>query len=165
MRIPVRSNLPHLFSHAKVLRLTLPLTEMSIRNLPGGKGRPGRKADLSAICESFVCKIWEPQYLTTVQAFTACYRDSFGLLVLSVAETMQLRTIYRLVNRTIHWKGRDGNYRGLMWGTASPFVCITEANHENEIPGQQATEQRTRRTTKIRSSDATHSTGPYALLR
>jgi hypothetical protein len=31
---------------------TQPLTEMSIRNLPGGKGRPTRKADnLTAIYE------------------------------------------------------------------------------------------------------------------
>jgi hypothetical protein len=35
-----------------VLGLTQPLTEMSTRNLPGGKGRPVRKADnLTAICE------------------------------------------------------------------------------------------------------------------
>jgi hypothetical protein len=33
------------------LGLTWPLTEMSTRNLPGGKGWPGRKADLTAICE------------------------------------------------------------------------------------------------------------------
>jgi hypothetical protein len=33
---------------------TQPLTEMSIRNLPGGEGRPARKADeLTAICEPF----------------------------------------------------------------------------------------------------------------
>jgi hypothetical protein len=32
-----------------------PLTEMSTRNLPGGKGRPARKADnLTAICEPIV---------------------------------------------------------------------------------------------------------------
>jgi hypothetical protein len=32
-----------------------PLTEMSTRNLPGGKGRPARKADnLIAICELIV---------------------------------------------------------------------------------------------------------------
>jgi hypothetical protein len=32
-----------------------PLTEMSIRNLPGGKERPARKADnLTAICEMTV---------------------------------------------------------------------------------------------------------------
>jgi hypothetical protein len=34
---------------------TQPLTEMSIRNLPGGKARPARKADnLTAICEPIV---------------------------------------------------------------------------------------------------------------
>jgi hypothetical protein len=34
------------------LRSTHPLTEMSTRNLSGGKGRPARKADnLTAICE------------------------------------------------------------------------------------------------------------------
>jgi hypothetical protein len=39
------------------LRLTQPLTEMSTRNLPGGKGRPSRKADnLTAICEPIVLK-------------------------------------------------------------------------------------------------------------
>jgi hypothetical protein len=38
-----------------VLGSTQPLTEMSIRNLPGGKGRPARKADkLTAICEPTV---------------------------------------------------------------------------------------------------------------
>jgi hypothetical protein len=30
---------------------TQPLTEMSTRNVPGGKGRPVRKADLTATCE------------------------------------------------------------------------------------------------------------------
>jgi hypothetical protein len=39
------------------LESTQPLTEMSIRNLPGGKGRPVRKADnLTAICEPSVCR-------------------------------------------------------------------------------------------------------------
>jgi hypothetical protein len=34
---------------------TQPLAEMSTRNLPGGKGRPARKADnLTAICEPIV---------------------------------------------------------------------------------------------------------------
>jgi hypothetical protein len=39
------------------------LTEMSALDLPEGKGRPARKADLTAICEPIVS--------------TACYRDSF----------------------------------------------------------------------------------------
>jgi hypothetical protein len=37
------------------LELTLPLTEMSTSNLPGGKERPVRNADnLTAICEPIV---------------------------------------------------------------------------------------------------------------
>jgi hypothetical protein len=32
------------------LESTQPLTEMKTRNLPGGKGRPARKAHLTAIC-------------------------------------------------------------------------------------------------------------------
>jgi hypothetical protein len=44
-----------------VLGSTQPLTEMSTRNLPGGKGRPARRADnLSAICEPIVKKMWVP---------------------------------------------------------------------------------------------------------
>jgi hypothetical protein len=37
---------------------TQPLTEMSTRNFPGGKGRPALKADnLTAICEPIVYKM------------------------------------------------------------------------------------------------------------
>jgi hypothetical protein len=43
-------NLPNPFSRTVALGLTQPLTEVSTRNLPGGKGRPARKADnLAAI--------------------------------------------------------------------------------------------------------------------
>jgi hypothetical protein len=37
-----------------ILGSTQPLTEMSTRNLPGGKGWPARKADLTATCEPIV---------------------------------------------------------------------------------------------------------------
>jgi hypothetical protein len=38
-----------------VLRSTQPLTEMSTRTLPGGKGQPASKADnLTVICEGSV---------------------------------------------------------------------------------------------------------------
>jgi hypothetical protein len=58
------------------LGLTQPLPEMSTKNLPGGKGQLAREADnLTAISEPIVYKMWEPQHLTTVWAFTACYRD------------------------------------------------------------------------------------------
>jgi hypothetical protein len=46
---------------------TQPLTEMSTRNLPGGKRRPVHKAD----------KMWQPRRLTTLWASTVCYRDSY----------------------------------------------------------------------------------------
>jgi hypothetical protein len=65
--------------------LTQPLTEMSIRNIPGGKGRPTREADnLTVICEPTVKKLWEPRPLITLWAFTSCYRDSFTLLLLPI---------------------------------------------------------------------------------
>jgi hypothetical protein len=52
------------------LASTQPLTEMSTRNIPGGKERRACKADnLTASCE--------PRRLTARWAFTACYSDSF----------------------------------------------------------------------------------------
>jgi hypothetical protein len=64
----------------KTLRPTQPLTEMST-----SKGRPTRKADnLTAICEPIVYKMWEPRRLTTLWAFTACYRDSFTFLQIEI---------------------------------------------------------------------------------
>jgi hypothetical protein len=57
---------------------TQPLTQMNARNLPGSKERPARKTDnLTAICESTVKKMLEPRHLTTLWAFTACYRHTF----------------------------------------------------------------------------------------
>jgi hypothetical protein len=48
-------NCPNPSSRNMALGSTQPLREMSIRNLPGGKGRPRRKADkLTAICEPTV---------------------------------------------------------------------------------------------------------------
>jgi hypothetical protein len=61
-----------------VLGSSQPLTEMSTRNLPVGKGQPARKADnLPAVCEPIIKKMWEPQHLKTLWASTACYRDTF----------------------------------------------------------------------------------------
>jgi hypothetical protein len=46
---------------------TQPLTEMSTRNLPGGKRRLPRKADnLTAICEPIVQKMWKPHNLLSL---------------------------------------------------------------------------------------------------
>jgi hypothetical protein len=41
-----------------------PLTEMSTRNPPVGKGRSAREADnLTAFCEPIVQEMWEPRRL------------------------------------------------------------------------------------------------------
>jgi hypothetical protein len=48
-------NLPNSSRRTMALGSTQPLTEMSTRNLPGGKKRPARKADnLTTICEPIV---------------------------------------------------------------------------------------------------------------
>jgi hypothetical protein len=57
IQFPMRSlnffNLPNLSSQTIDLGSTQPLTEMSTRKLPGGKGRPARKPDiLTTICVS-----------------------------------------------------------------------------------------------------------------
>jgi hypothetical protein len=50
-------NLPNPSSRTIALGLGQPLTEMSTRNLPGGKMRPPHRADiLAAICEPNVLK-------------------------------------------------------------------------------------------------------------
>jgi hypothetical protein len=71
-------NLPNPYSRIVALGSTQPLTEMSTRNFPGGKGRLVHKADnFTAICEPTVWKTWEPWRLTTLWAPTACYRNNF----------------------------------------------------------------------------------------
>jgi hypothetical protein len=65
----------------------LPLTEMSTRNLRGGKKRPARKADsFTAICEPIVEKMWEPRRLTTVKRLSHLYQNSnYGRVLLNMA--------------------------------------------------------------------------------
>jgi hypothetical protein len=59
-RFPMRSldfffNLPNSSSRTVALGSTQPVTEMSSRNLPGGKGRPAHKVEnLTAICEPII---------------------------------------------------------------------------------------------------------------
>jgi hypothetical protein len=73
-------NLPKPSSRTMALGSTQPLTEMSTRNIPGGKGWPAHKADnLTTICEPTVYKMWEPQHLTALWVSTAHYRDTFTL--------------------------------------------------------------------------------------
>jgi hypothetical protein len=77
VRFPIRFfNWSNPSSRIIVLGSTQPLTEMSTRNLPTGKGRSATKTDdFNAICEP--TKMWEPRRLTTLWAFTACYSFTF----------------------------------------------------------------------------------------
>jgi hypothetical protein len=52
-----------------LLGSTLPLTDISTRNHAGFKGMPACKADLSAICERVVEKMWENRH----RYFAVCF--------------------------------------------------------------------------------------------
>jgi hypothetical protein len=54
-------NSPNPSYRTMALGSTQLVTEMSTRDLPGGKGQPARKVDgLTAICEPVIQKMWEP---------------------------------------------------------------------------------------------------------
>jgi hypothetical protein len=97
---------------------TQPLTEVSTSNIPGGKGRPARGADnLTAICEPIVSKMWEPQRLTTLRAFTAFYRASFTFYVnlrivwnLSEVPCNVLNVKIKNNDHSSTWISESGNY-------------------------------------------------------
>jgi hypothetical protein len=81
-------SLPNSSSRTMALGSTQLLTEMSTRNIHGGKGRPARKADnFTAICEPTVYKMWEPQHLTALWVSTARYRDTFTFYSSEVTST------------------------------------------------------------------------------
>jgi hypothetical protein len=103
-------NWPNPSSRTMALGSTQPLTEMSTRNLPGGKGRPARKADnLTAICEPIVQKLWEPRRFTVLWAVTVCYRDSIFYLEGCMRKGRRL--------------GRGRLQRGY-WGKPTPHLVL-----------------------------------------
>jgi hypothetical protein len=70
-------NLPNSSSRNMALGSTQTPTEMSTRNLPGG-----RRVRLTTLPSSMIRlsrEMWEPRRLTALWAFTVCYRDNFTL--------------------------------------------------------------------------------------
>jgi hypothetical protein len=83
---------------------TQPLTEMSTRNLPGGKGWPACGSDnLTFICEPIVYKMWEPRCLTTLWAFTACYRIAFTCICYNSVCHQSRKKSFSLCMLTFFW--------------------------------------------------------------
>jgi hypothetical protein len=79
------------------------LTKMSTRNLPGDIGRPALKlTTLPPSVSRLSEEMWEPQRLTTLLVFTACYRDSFTFyltmfLLQSSVECVHITLLYESV--------------------------------------------------------------------
>jgi hypothetical protein len=57
-----------------------PLIEMSTRNLPGGKGRPVRRADVTAICEPIFYEMWEPPRLKNLMGLCGLLQGQFTFM-------------------------------------------------------------------------------------
>jgi hypothetical protein len=102
---------PNPSSSTMALGLTQPLTEMSTRNLPGGKARPTYKTDiLNAICEPIFYKMWDIRCLTSLSASTACYRNSFTFLLFFYLVLICSRTLYWRI-----WNAASGS--NILYGT------------------------------------------------
>jgi hypothetical protein len=71
--------------------LTQPLIEMSIRNLPGGEGRPEHKAASPSSLSLLSRRMWDPRRLTTLWASTACYKDSFTFYLPSIKKIILIK--------------------------------------------------------------------------
>jgi hypothetical protein len=85
-----------------VLGSTQPLTEVSTRNLLGGKGLSVRGAeDLTAICVQIVYIMRKPQHFTTLWALTACYKDSFTFYSFAEPSRFHTNHFHVMMARTV----------------------------------------------------------------
>jgi hypothetical protein len=63
-------NLPNTFQHQK--------QETEKKNVSGDRAWLAHEAiNLTAICEQTIKTMWDPQYVITLQASTACYGNRF----------------------------------------------------------------------------------------
>jgi hypothetical protein len=92
-----------------------PLTEMSTRNLPVDKEWSARKTDnLTAICEPIVYELWEPRRLTTLWAFTACYRDSFTIFIFKLKIKLATKGRHHFYQLEMNLSGKSSVKRLVM---------------------------------------------------
>jgi hypothetical protein len=76
---------------------------VSTRNLLGGKERPADNSNNLAICEPI-----EPRRLTSLWAYTACYRDSFT---------------YFFTTLTYRYEDQDRKSRMILWEPTAERSC------------------------------------------
>jgi hypothetical protein len=68
----------------------------------GSRARPVRRADnLTAICDPIVGTTWDPRHLTTLQASTAYYGDSFIVLLAFCCVRVCTRTLWSEISQLI----------------------------------------------------------------
>jgi hypothetical protein len=114
------------FHRTMVLGSILPLTEMSTRSFPGGKGRPARKTDNhTVIFEPTVWIMWEPRRLTIIWASTVCYRDSFTFFIYETG----IRFLYCIKIRVCYQKTLEA--RALCYKVL-PVIHVCK--HRNCLP-------------------------------
>jgi hypothetical protein len=108
---------------------TQPLTEMSTRNLPGGKGLPARKADLTAFSEPIIYKMWEPRRFTTLWTSTACYRDRFNLYLHGSHLTSSSKVLGESDTTVIVFLWENPKEKLILCVVTMPWRCVETALH------------------------------------
>jgi hypothetical protein len=104
----------------------------------GSRTRPVRRADnVTAICEPIVYTVLDPRHLTSLQASSACYGDSFYNVELQLRihlRCVSLNACGHKQNRTLPWQqdcalqylSPDGLFHGTTGSVGSlqrPRVC------------------------------------------
>jgi hypothetical protein len=75
-------NLPNPPGRIMAPGFTQPLTEMSIRNVPGVTALPEFEADiLTAICETILKTVWDPRFLFNLWTSMTFHKESFTCLL------------------------------------------------------------------------------------
>jgi hypothetical protein len=94
MRLLDFFNLPNSSSHTVALGSTQPVTEMSTRNLSGGKGQLANKTDnLTVACEPTVYKMWEPSQRHIYKSLQSVTPNITAFQIVAVITVMLLECL------------------------------------------------------------------------